>query len=722
MDLKSFREDKLKIKTQSAFAELLGVEQSQISRWEKDPSSISVPTIQLIMSRTGATFEEVTGWTKPVIEPLNVADQWEKVDFTKKSLLDYIESALDSHAITDEEKEQYIKGLKDGLLQNLVKPQVTIVGRSDTGKSTIINALLGTDKMPTSWTPTTSIAVYIKHMDDRPSFIEEDVWVFKNQVGKEQLWNERRLNDEAYCRQWKIAAGEAGVLKSFGTRQGEKSDKQAGSAVVFVDSPILKNCDIVDLPGFGTELESDDTITFEAAQRSDVIIYLSQANGFMRIEDITYLKQNISSLPVWEQQQQNKLKPLSNLFVVASQSHTVNSGNREELKGILNTGCNALLKTLPAEYWAGRKTTSGYDYVGYGKLELRDRFYTYTTDIPDLCKKFNASLKETLETLPSIIDGRAKIYVENYVATQKPNLQKELHKYQGIVDERDKYIELLNDIKVKELERCKSSDARKTQVLDAINILKQESMDEFSDYISETINIDALVHMMKARGVSNKKADIEQFGSYLQSVLQERCEDILKKKSEQLAGKTEDYIQGFSEDIGTAFNKNNIELDFDVAWVFASALSALSLLGGLGAFVYSVGWWYALGISFGTAFTMGTMTVSLFGPIGIAVGLILFAGLGILKLFGGGWEKKVAKKIVSAFESEGIPEKFREGIAEHWNQTTSAFNVAAANLEEKWRKYVKDLEKTVNEYDINQLDCKIKSLKNVSDFFDYIPL
>ena len=31
MNLKSFREDKLKIKTQSAFAELLGVEQSNIS-------------------------------------------------------------------------------------------------------------------------------------------------------------------------------------------------------------------------------------------------------------------------------------------------------------------------------------------------------------------------------------------------------------------------------------------------------------------------------------------------------------------------------------------------------------------------------------------------------------------------------------------------------------------------------------------------------------------
>ena len=49
MDLRSFREDKLKIKTQSAFAELIGVEQSSISRWEKDPDSIPFQIIQRII-------------------------------------------------------------------------------------------------------------------------------------------------------------------------------------------------------------------------------------------------------------------------------------------------------------------------------------------------------------------------------------------------------------------------------------------------------------------------------------------------------------------------------------------------------------------------------------------------------------------------------------------------------------------------------------------------
>lgn len=59
MDLKSFREDKLKI-TQSAFAKLIGVEQSSISEWEKNPDSISLSVIQKILEKTGVSYEELT--------------------------------------------------------------------------------------------------------------------------------------------------------------------------------------------------------------------------------------------------------------------------------------------------------------------------------------------------------------------------------------------------------------------------------------------------------------------------------------------------------------------------------------------------------------------------------------------------------------------------------------------------------------------------------------
>lgn len=77
MDLKSFREDKLKI-TKSKFAELIGVEQSSISRWEKDPGSIPFQVIQKILEKTGVSYEVLTGWKKPISQPLDVNNTWEK--------------------------------------------------------------------------------------------------------------------------------------------------------------------------------------------------------------------------------------------------------------------------------------------------------------------------------------------------------------------------------------------------------------------------------------------------------------------------------------------------------------------------------------------------------------------------------------------------------------------------------------------------------------------
>ncbi|MBQ8836070.1 MAG: helix-turn-helix domain-containing protein [Clostridia bacterium] len=151
MELKSFREDKLKM-TQAQFAELIGEEQSNISRWEKSGEP-PLTVIQKISQKTGVDFNTLLGWTPPSHEALNVKNNWTNTEFTKRSLTDYIEDALNKMDIPEEQRNSYIDDLQAGVLDSLIKPKIAIVGRSDTGKSTMINSLLGMDKMPTSWTP-----------------------------------------------------------------------------------------------------------------------------------------------------------------------------------------------------------------------------------------------------------------------------------------------------------------------------------------------------------------------------------------------------------------------------------------------------------------------------------------------------------------------------------------------------------------------------------------
>ncbi|PAM94437.1 Dynamin family protein, partial [Flavobacterium sp. IR1] len=128
---------------------------------------------------------------------------------------------------------------------------------SDAGKSRLINSLLGIDKMPTSWTPTTSISVHIKHINDRPEFFHDETWIFE---GGKEGFSIDRIHQKEYCEKFKLVSGPASILSDYGTRQGENyTIEDASAAVVYVDSPILALCDIVDLPGFGTgDREMDD--------------------------------------------------------------------------------------------------------------------------------------------------------------------------------------------------------------------------------------------------------------------------------------------------------------------------------------------------------------------------------------------------------------------------------------------------------------------------------
>lgn len=329
MDFKSLRSDKLKL-TQEEFANLYGISIQEVQELDKTGKP-DMDLIVKIATKSGLDFNTILSYEKPRVKPISAKDTWEKTNFTKKSLSGYLNSALEQMDIPDDMQKNYIDDLEIGIMSKFVKPTVAIVGRSDTGKSTLINSLIGAEKMPAKWTPTTSTAVYVKHIKDRPAFIHDEAWIFKRECGNEKFWNSKRLYDEKYCEKWKVAGGDLSLLETYSTRQGGGLKTEAGSAVVFVDAPILLNCDIIDLPGYGTETASDDVITAKTAAHADVLIYLSLASGFLRIEDIEYLKNNVRTLPVLEKKGENGLKPLANLFVVASHADSVDNGNEISL-------------------------------------------------------------------------------------------------------------------------------------------------------------------------------------------------------------------------------------------------------------------------------------------------------------------------------------------------------------------------------------------------------
>ena len=205
MDFKSLRSDKLKL-TQEEFANLYGISIQEVQELDKTGKP-DMDLIVKIATKSGLDFNTILSYEKPRVKPINAKDTWEKTNFTKKSLSGYLNSALEQMDIPDDMRKNYIDDLEIGIMSKFVKPTVAIVGRSDTGKSTLINSLIGAEKMPAKWTPTTSTAVYVKHIKDRPAFIHDEAWIFKRECGNEKFWNSKRLYDEKYCEKWKVAGG-----------------------------------------------------------------------------------------------------------------------------------------------------------------------------------------------------------------------------------------------------------------------------------------------------------------------------------------------------------------------------------------------------------------------------------------------------------------------------------------------------------------------------------
>lgn len=281
------------------------------------------------------------------------------------------------------------------LRKTIRKSRIVFVGHSDVGKSTLINTLLGSNTLPVSWTPTTSIIVYVKHIKDKPFYIKDDVAIFHAGESGE-LWDDTKLGEHEYTESYLIATGDYSLLREYGARHGSKfDDTNAVSAVVFVDSDILNNCDLVDLPGYGTgDREADDSLLTKM-KGIDILVYMSTAIQFMQGPDFLWLQNllpNLSPLSL-----NNKLlRPLSNLYVVASQAQNVHNGSNEQLNYILNEAVERFGKTLPDNYWNkfGQNVS----------LEtFRKRLFTYSTDQKSLRKDFEDDLRSLLEKLPQVI-------------------------------------------------------------------------------------------------------------------------------------------------------------------------------------------------------------------------------------------------------------------------------------------------------------------------------
>ena len=648
-------------------------------------------------------------------------DTYKPSEITKNSLVEYIKQG---GAEFEEETLQVEIQKIQKCVNAIRKPRISFAGQSDAGKSTLINALLGSEKMPAKWTPTTSIIVYIKHTDDKPSFIKENVWI----LGKksDELWDDSRLNDEKYCREFFIAGGDYSLLEQYGTHQKEKENAQrASAAVAFIDSPLLKNCDILDLPGFAATAEDDALHCFNTQQNvTDILLYLSQANSLL-LGDLDYLRECIKSLRPVEKKGINNLEKLENLFIIASQAASVNNGNVPALNAKIMERCKALCdgyalaastsKNKSQSLLPFRTEQTGYDYF---EEDFKKRFFTYEKNMTRLCTVFNEKITSISEKLPKAIYNDFCRELRKTVAESSDIIQKRVAEWNDLLNNKIKYMDLAREIKQKEPARKIERVAEMDKMIAFIQNLEASSKQDIQSMYTETMETEHLVNLMEERGVKNKKSDKEDFVSAINELISSQVQSILAEKSKEYTASVDKYIKEYTLSFEKYSAGKDVNIQFDVSNSFALGLASLGVLGASAAWLAT--YFTAFSVSILGIFAGWGSVLAVGGVIGIAIAAVIAGIISIFKAFT--WKQDFAKTIISVYEKEKYIDRVFNEVEKYWDDTVSSFKKGSEKVEEDWQKRLEEYESIADEKNIPALEAKIVEAKRGLDFFTKMPL
>ncbi len=720
-DLKKFRSQQLNGMSQEEFARQIGVSQDKVSRIEANPGQIPLEIILSMAEHFGMELNDLIKLSKET-KALEVRNTWSDAEYIKQSLIEYVAYEGIKAGYTYQPQVSQFYELVTGLLQ---KPKVAFLGRSDVGKSTLINALLGAKRMPAHYTPTTAIAVHIKHINNRPDFMENnDVWIFRSSDTGE-AWDDRRLGDEAYCRSLKLSAGNYDLLNTFGTRQGEHF--QAGlatSAVVFIESRLLLNCDIVDLPGFGTgDRVEDDSIPLNEKAKADVLVYLSHAGAFLRTEDISYIKDLLSTLPDCPSPKGIPHKPLGNLFIVASHAHTVD--DKSELPVILEEGCHRLEESMSENFLDEEKKTA-----------LRSRFFTYTTNALRWREDFEREFIATLELLPNAIQQHAVESIATWIQAKDAFLRETIAYNQKILYDHTTYLRVLEEYQHNDEVRKMNFDQEKFKIRDLIRKYKKQCLDELTHYYNKTITVDHLETLLKDKNVKKKKEAIQSFAGYTTDLIKNKANALIRDQSKALTADINHFLSSFENaSLPSLDGKLSIGIStFKKEQAFAAGLAGATTYGALAIWAASCGnlggyilvakgvsLLSTLGISVGGTAAAVSAVSAIGGPVVLGITLSVTAALAAFAAFSGGWRTTVAKKLVNAFRKEDVLEKLSAGISEYWDDTEKSFLAAADHLNAEWENHFHTIKCQLDSYDPRTIQASIAEAEAMRNFLKNIP-
>lgn len=705
--------------SQAEMAAHLGISQSQVSRYEQAPDEVSVKVDREWRAFCGDVASS---------RALDVGDPMQEIRQRTQLITNYCMVAPDvpeNFPFGQLENGRNLVStdkIIEGIARISRKPRVGLFGRFDMGKSRLANLLMGGNNLPSSYQPATSIACLVRHIDDQPSWQPEPVWI----LGKGFDLN--RPDDELHCKEHRIIGGGYDTLREHGTHSEKKTKhaKNAYAAVVYVDSPFLKGCDIIDLPGY--QHQADDDARAEMAQSIvDIIIYVSLAQGFMDEHDRGYLAQLTRNLPAYESPE-NGLPPLCNLFVVATRADFV--GN--EIDSVLNKASNNSFDSI-GDTLIERGNKVG---VAVDSTSFRNRFFTFSAEQPKLRKGLENELSRLLtEICPKHILKELDRSIQQAKNSGTKSLGALIHTLQETLQHRDSARLEFEKVLAQEPERLQNKNQHILNILGLILNFKKESAQDAKDSCSKWLDPTHIEEIIKDRYDDKKKAT-ELAPSYIVEKLQQEIGKKVEKKAKQLSSEVDCFLEGYDSPISDEGALQS-SWDFNAKGAFAGALAGFGTFGALatwasvvaagsnlGGYILAakiVSALSAIGISVGGTATVASALSALGGPITIAVGLAVAVGVIAAAIFGDSWQRKLANRIAKGMAENDTESKIVKNLERYWNDTEKAFKHAAEQTETEFQNKLASLKVIAFNTDVKTLKVHLESATELKNFFGGIP-
>ncbi|NJL41876.1 MAG: hypothetical protein HC899_38320 [Leptolyngbyaceae cyanobacterium SM1_4_3] len=407
------------------------------------------------------------------------------------------------------------------------KPNIVLVGHYDTGKSYLANQLLGGEFLPSDHQPTTRLVSIIRHISEKPAwqkdevcFLQKDFW----RNGDEYQFSLSNLNDESryqeYCKRESTLTSlhEHGVF-FYGRRKQEKMLKQleVHTAVIYIDSPLLLSCNIIDTPGFSdSTIEDSDKERFQPiTDLMDILIYTSGSNGFMDSRDQAYLKYLLShSDKGFEKFSQHP--SLGNVFIVCTLA-SPDLISDASLRSVLESGADRLSAQIKeSSILRELESKTGRTY-SIPEPDLDERFYSFWAQEKNRCARLLESLSNYLgRVLPNTYMYNFENDVNEFKLRATESISRAIGYYQKVRDDVEGARIKYQTIKDYEPQRKKEVNREVIQLITLIRTLRLSNRDSFSLEAQRRLQIGNLESVIKNEYTDQKKAKGKCSFTYLQ--------------------------------------------------------------------------------------------------------------------------------------------------------------------------------------------------------------